>query len=309
MNYASAAKGHLDKKGRGVAGIVNPSGSTKSVGSSPKRKPFSSKKRVQVSALMNTPPRFETDTIDLTAPSSYPVVGVCKIKGRRLFEGQENSDVRKWLQEEKEYEGEGGWFKNSTTTDVKKGKERNMKSNKKKSENNANHFAILGEGDKIKSLRQAGRTAKEIGEISARLHSEDTPVLPSWLGSGKKMVDKVPMQDSKDLKVDKKNDDSKMLESDAKEDELDTLEKEYNAEYCVDSDGLQRFGENGTSDSADMSDGSDTDCTNKSGSDKMSRVKSPEQDADPQAMRGGEVKEINNIERSDPNEVFAGIKV
>ena len=117
------------------------------------------------------------------------------------------------------------------------------------------------------------------------------------------------MQDSKDLKVDKKNDDSEMLESDAKEDELDTLEKEYNAEYCVDSDGLQRFGENGTSDSADMSDGSDTDCTNKSGSDKMSRVKLPEQDADPQAMRGGGVKEINNIDKSDPNEVFAGIKV
>ena len=93
---------------RRTAGTSNPSGSTKSVGSSPKRKPFSTKKRVQVSAPMNTPPRVRTDTIDLTAPSSYPAVGGCKIKGRRLFEGQENADVRKWLQEEKEYDGEGG---------------------------------------------------------------------------------------------------------------------------------------------------------------------------------------------------------
>ena len=58
-----------------------------------------------------------------------------------------------------------------------------------------------------------------------------------------------------------------------------------------------------------MSDGSDTDCTNKSGSDKMSRIKSPEQEADPQAMRGGGGKEINNVESSDLNEVNAGIKV
>ena len=70
------------------------------------------------------------------------------------------------------------------STDVKKRRERNVKSSKKTSENNANHFAILGEGEKITSLQQAGRTAKEIGEISARLLSEDTPVLPSWLGGG-----------------------------------------------------------------------------------------------------------------------------
>ena len=177
-----------------------------------------------------------------------------------------------------------------------------MKSNKKKSDNNVNHFAILGEGDMTKSLRQAGRTAKEIGEISARLNSDDTTILPSWL-RGKKIVDKVPTQDSKYPKVEKKKDDSEMAESEAKEDDLDTLEKEYNAEYYVDSDGLQRYGEDGTSESAEMSDGSEP------GTDNMSRVKSPEQETDPQAMRGGGEKVNNNIDSSDLNEVIAVIKV
>ena len=75
MNYASAAKGHLAKKGRGVAGVANLAGAMKSVGGSPKRKPFSSKERIQVSAPITTPPRFDVDTIDLTAPNSLPVVG------------------------------------------------------------------------------------------------------------------------------------------------------------------------------------------------------------------------------------------
>ena len=109
MNFASAAKGHLAKKGRGLAGVANLAGATKSVGSSPKRKPFSSKKRVQVSAPITTPPRFQIDTIDLTAPNSYPVVGgVVRIKGRRLFEGQEHLDVREWSKEDNDYDGEGG---------------------------------------------------------------------------------------------------------------------------------------------------------------------------------------------------------
>ena len=133
-------------------------------------------------------------TIDLTAPNSYPVVGVVvKIKGRRLFEGQENSDVREWLKEENDYDGEGGWFKNASSTNVKKTREIHAKSSKKLADNNANHFAVLGE--KTKSLRQAGRTAREIGEISARLRSENTTstplterTLPSWLGSGIKPI-------------------------------------------------------------------------------------------------------------------------
>ena len=107
-----------------------------------------------------------------------------------------------------------------------------------------------------------------------------------------RMVDKAPKSDSKDSRGEDKNDGSEMLDSDGKEDELDTLEKEYNEEYYVDSDGLQRFGKNRTSDSAKMSYGSDTDGTNKSGSARMSRGKSSEQDdnSDPQIVRGVGVK-------------------
>ena len=72
-----------------------------------------------------------------------------------------------------------------------------------------------------------------------------------------------------------------MAESEVKEDDLDTLEKEYNAEYYVDSDGLQRYGEEEKSESEEMSDESET------GTDNMSGLKSPEQETDPQAMRGG----------------------
>ena len=97
------------------------------------------------------------------------------------------------MKEENDYDGEGGWFQYSSIQKGKKTGESHAKSSEKLVDNNANHFAVLGE--KTKSLRQAGRTAREIGEISSPLLSEDiasTPILeralPSWLGSGIKLI-------------------------------------------------------------------------------------------------------------------------
>ena len=60
-------------------------------------------------------------------------------------------------------------------------------------DSNANHFAVLEEKTKI--LRQAGRTAREIGEITASLHSGNITyppssegALPSWPGRGAKVT-------------------------------------------------------------------------------------------------------------------------
>ena len=58
-----------------------------------------------------------------------------------------------------------------------------------------------------------------------------------------RMVDNVPKSDLKHSSADGDNAKSGVMESggEEKEDDLDTLEMEYNEEYYIDSDGLQRY--------------------------------------------------------------------
>ena len=92
-----------------------------------------------------------------------------------------------------------------------------------------------------------------------------------------RIVDKVPKTDCKYPTGGGDNAGSGGMDSvgEEKEDELDTLEKEYNQEYYVDSDGLQQYdNENCTSESVDMTFGSDTDGSNRYGSARMGRWRS-----------------------------------